>query len=98
MGVVMVLLRTDRGTLRSSRQPASLTQPTPSTSNAARGPFYARARAQIVKLSVAGDPMVPLSRSFALEDTTDAVAMVVRPHPSAGVVVVLDALSRAPQL
>jgi len=51
-----------------------------------------------VKLSVAGDPMVPLSRSFALEDTTDAVAMVVRPHPSEGVVVVLDALSRAPQL
>jgi len=44
-----------------------------------------------VKLSVAGDLMVPLSRSFAFEDTTDAVALVVRPHPSAGVVVMLEA-------
>jgi len=58
----------------------------------------APARARGVKPAVAGDLMVPLSRGFAFEDTTDAVAMVVRPHPSEGVVVVLDALSRAPQL
>jgi hypothetical protein len=34
--------------------------------------------------------MVPLSRGFAFEDTTDAVAMLVRPDPSARVLVVLD--------
>jgi hypothetical protein len=43
-----------------------------------------------VKPAVAGDLMVPLSRGFAFEDTTDAVAMLVRPDPSARVLVVLD--------
>ena len=53
--------------------------------------FRAPARVRNVKPAVAGDLMVPLSRGFAFEDTTDAVAMLVRPHPSARVVVVLDA-------
>jgi len=44
-----------------------------------------------VKLAVAGDLMVPLSRSFAFDRTTDRVAMLARPHPSARVAVVLNA-------
>jgi hypothetical protein len=44
-----------------------------------------------VKPPVAGGLIVPLSRGFALEDTTDAMAMLVRLHPSARLVVVLDA-------
>jgi hypothetical protein len=53
--------------------------------------FRAPARVRNVKPAVAGDLMVPLSRGFAFEDTTDAAAMLVRPDPSARVVVVLDA-------